>query len=77
MLGSDDEPGIIFRSVQKLFCVKKSMESRSDRNNRMSISVEMLEIYNETVRIIAATSKYLFAKYTEHPFISILRFGIF
>jgi len=50
MLGSDEQPGIIYRAVEKLFSAKGFLENRNDCNNiRVQISVEMLEIYNETV----------------------------
>jgi hypothetical protein len=49
MLGSDEQPGIIHRSIQKLFSAKEAIERRSGTACRVNISVELLEIYNETV----------------------------
>ena len=50
MLGSDDHPGLIIRSIQMIFSNKTLIESRSNNDCRVSISIEMLEIYNEQVR---------------------------
>ena len=49
MLGSDEQPGIIHRSIQKLLSAKEAIERRSGTACRVNISVELLEIYNETV----------------------------
>ena len=54
MLGDSKNEGIIFRSVRMLFESKTSIEEASDGSTKVEISVEMLEIYNETVRDLLA-----------------------
>jgi len=53
ILGTDDHPGILYRSIQKLFSAKKTLERRRTGNNdyRVQISVRLLEIYNELVSV--------------------------
>lgn len=49
--------GIIFRAVRKLFDAKKELETSSLRGDvQVEISVELLEVYNETVRDLLASN---------------------
>jgi len=48
MLGTNDQPGIIYRSILKIFDAKKDIEERCKGN--VNITVELLEIYNENVQ---------------------------
>lgn len=53
MLGDGQSPadqGIIFRSIRKLFDAKAKIEELSKGDKAVSMSVELLEIYNEQVR---------------------------
>lgn len=50
MLGVENNKGIIWRSVEKLFEAKEAIEALSRGNTKVCIKVEMLEIYNEEVR---------------------------
>ena len=50
MLGTKENPGLITRSVKKLFDSKNMLELTSNGKLDVNISVELLEIYNEQVR---------------------------
>jgi len=54
MIGDRENPGLIPRSVEKLFAAKRDIEQ--DGNGTVSIRVELLEIYNEEVRDLLADS---------------------
>jgi len=50
MIGDDQNEGIIYRAVRKLFAAKQDIEIESSASSTVEISVEMLEIYNEKLR---------------------------
>ncbi len=50
MLGNEHNPGVITKAVTKMFESKKLLEDVSGGSTSAKISVELLEIYNETVR---------------------------
>eukprot|EP00551_Chaetoceros_affinis_P019312 CAMPEP_0203726086 /NCGR_PEP_ID=MMETSP0092-20131115/8828_1 /ASSEMBLY_ACC=CAM_ASM_001090 /TAXON_ID=426623 /ORGANISM="Chaetoceros affinis, Strain CCMP159" /LENGTH=239 /DNA_ID=CAMNT_0050607209 /DNA_START=14 /DNA_END=729 /DNA_ORIENTATION=+ len=50
MLGNDESPGVIRKSIRKLFNEKRALEEASKGAASAQISVELLEIYNEQVR---------------------------
>jgi hypothetical protein len=77
MLGSDEQPGIIHRSVQKLFFAKEAIERRSGIDCRVKISVEMLEIYNETVRRCICVCVFTSSPAIKANFYSVYRFVTF
>lgn len=54
MLGEPSNEGLIARSVSKLFEAKHEMEALSRGATKVSLSVELLEIYNEQVRDLLA-----------------------
>ncbi|KAL3922266.1 MAG: hypothetical protein SGILL_002297 [Bacillariaceae sp.] len=60
MLGSGDgtagNEGIISRAIRKLFDSKRGIEELSKGTKSASMAVEMLEIYNENVRDLLASS---------------------
>jgi len=49
MLGTKDAPGLIFRSVEKLFDAKQQLENNGCDNWKVKMSIEMLEVYNERI----------------------------
>lgn len=49
MLGTEQSPGLILRSIQKIFEAKKNLEDDIKSNWKVNLKVEMLEIYNERV----------------------------
>mmetsp|Transcript_12373 Transcript_12373/g.14180 ORF Transcript_12373/g.14180 Transcript_12373/m.14180 type:complete len:1066 (-) Transcript_12373:200-3397(-) len=58
MLGDNGSPvneGIIPRSIRKLFDAKAQIEELSKGEKRITMSVELLEIYNEQVRDLLST----------------------
>ena len=55
MIGDAEKPGLIPRAVQKMFRTKFETEKNSRRKRSVSISVELLEIYNEEVRDLLAS----------------------
>jgi hypothetical protein len=57
MLGEDGNDGLIGRSVRKLFDQKREMEALSRGETRVSMSVELLEVYNEKVRDLMSSEK--------------------
>mmetsp|Transcript_16885 Transcript_16885/g.40873 ORF Transcript_16885/g.40873 Transcript_16885/m.40873 type:complete len:1043 (-) Transcript_16885:42-3170(-) len=60
MLGdstTSDSEGIISRAIRKLFNSKAHIEELSRGNKQVSLSVELLEIYNENVRDLLTTGK--------------------
>jgi hypothetical protein len=57
MLGQDGSDGLIGRSIQKMFDDKRETESLSQGETRVSISVELLEVYNEKVRDLLSSQK--------------------
>ena len=57
MLGDNESPtnqGIIFRSIRKLFDAKARIEELSRGEKAITMTVEMLEVYNEEVRDLLA-----------------------
>ncbi len=50
MLGTETNPGLITNSIKKLFDSKRAIEETSKGATTVTISVELLEIYNEQVR---------------------------
>lgn len=50
MLGESEQLGIIGRSVHKMFEEKREIETLSRGESTISLSVELLEVYNEKVR---------------------------
>lgn len=54
MLGDKSNQGIVFRAVQKIFSAKKETETLSKGKTTVSLSLELLEIYNENVRDLLA-----------------------
>ena len=53
MLGESEshvDEGIIFRSIRKLFDAKARIEDLSQGDKTVTMTVELLEIYNEQVR---------------------------
>ena len=50
MLGKEGDEGIIARAVKKLFGAKSEMEGLPRGASKVTISVELLEVYNEKVR---------------------------
>lgn len=54
MLGTPDNEGIISRSVNKLFAAKSEMEAAARNASKVSVSIELLEVYNEKVRDLLA-----------------------
>lgn len=57
MLGTKENPGLITRSVKKLFDSKNMLEVTSNGKLDVNISVELLEIYNEQVRDLLTKTK--------------------
>ena len=57
MLGQDGSDGLIGRSIQKMFDEKREMELMSQGETKVSISVELLEVYNEKVRDLLSSEK--------------------
>ena len=57
MLGEDGNDGLIGRSVHKMFNEKREMEALSRGATRVSMSVELLEVYNEKVRDLLSSEK--------------------
>jgi Kinesin motor domain len=57
MLGNDGNIGLIGRAVQLLFKQKKEMEDRSLGKTKVSVLVELLEVYNEKIRDLLSTEK--------------------
>jgi kinesin family member C1 len=57
MLGTKENPGLITRSVKKLFDSKNMLEVTSNGKLDVVISVELLEIYNEQVRDLLTKTK--------------------
>ena len=55
MLGDSGNEGIIYRSIRKLFGAKTQIEELSKGGKIVSLSVELLEIYNEQVRDLLST----------------------
>jgi len=55
MLGDSGNEGIIYRSIRKLFGAKTQIEELSKGEKTVSMSVELLEIYNEQVRDLLST----------------------
>jgi kinesin family protein C1 len=55
MLGDQSNEGIVARAVAKLFNAKAELEALSKGTTTVSISVELLEIYNEQVRDLLST----------------------
>jgi len=55
MLGEPGNEGIITRAVNKMFAAKREIEEISKGANKVEMSVELLEIYNEQVRDLLAT----------------------
>jgi Kinesin motor domain len=55
MLGDDQNKGIIGRAVEKLFVAKNEIENVSG-GETVAISVEILEVYNDTVRDLLSLS---------------------
>jgi kinesin family protein C1 len=51
---SSGNEGIISRSIRKLFDAKREIEEVSQGQKKVSLAVEMLEIYNEQVRDLVA-----------------------
>jgi hypothetical protein len=49
MLGSENNPGLISRSINKFFNAKREIESLTEGATNVSINVELLEVYNEQV----------------------------
>lgn len=56
MLGDEENKGIIGRAVEKLFLAKHDIELMSCNETEVSISVELLEVYNEKVRDLLSSS---------------------
>lgn len=56
MLGNDDNKGVIGRAVEKLFLAKHDIEIISRGETEVTISVELLEVYNEKVRDLLAST---------------------
>jgi len=56
MLGDSCNEGLVARSVAKLFAAKSEIEALSRGLTKAKVSVELLEIYNEEVRDLLATS---------------------
>ena len=57
MLGDEANPGLIGRAVEKVFAAKHDIELLSKEETEVTISVELLEVYNEKVRdLLASTS---------------------
>ena len=54
MLGEPGNEGIVSRSIKKLFDAKAEVEALSRGESQVSLSVELLEIYNEKVRDLLA-----------------------
>jgi Kinesin motor domain len=57
MLGEDGNLGLISRAVQLLFAQKKEMEESSLGTTKVSIFVELLEVYNEKIRDLLSKEK--------------------
>ncbi len=57
MLGNDENPGVITKSIKKLFNTKRTLEETSKGSASVQISVELLEIYNEQVRDLLSSNK--------------------
>ena len=57
MLGEDGNDGLIGRSVCKMFEEKHAMEALSKNETQVSMSVELLEVYNEKVRDLLSSEK--------------------
>ena len=49
MLGDEKNPGIITRALEKLFSAKTDLETTSMGSTNVTITLELLEIYNEHV----------------------------
>lgn len=57
MLGEDGNDGLIGRSVRKIFEEKREVETLSRGETHVSVSVELLEVYNEKVRDLLSADK--------------------
>lgn len=55
MLGDEQNKGLIGRAVERLFSAKNDIEILSRGDSTVSISVELLEVYNEKVRDLLAS----------------------
>ena len=56
MLGDESNRGIIGRAVEKMFAAKHDLEILSRDEAEVTISVELLEVYNEKVRDLLAST---------------------
>ena len=56
MLGEPDNKGLIARAVEKYFANKRELEALSRGEANISISVELVEVYNEDVRDLLSAS---------------------
>jgi kinesin family protein C1 len=54
MLGEPGNEGIVARSVKKLFSAKDELEGLARGECQVTISVELLEVYNEKIRDLVA-----------------------
>jgi len=57
MLGEDGNDGLISRAVCKMFEEKREIEALSRGETQVSMSVELLEVYNEKVRNLLSNEK--------------------
>jgi len=57
MLGEDGNHGLIGNSVRKMFEEKGEIEALSRGESQVSMSVELLEVYNEKVRDLLSNEK--------------------
>lgn len=57
MLGCDGDEGIINRAVDMMFAKKLELEDMSRGQTHVSVSVELLEVYNEKVRDLLSSDR--------------------
>ena len=57
MLGEDGNDGLIGRSIRKMFAEKDEIEALSKNETKVSMAVELLEVYNEKVRDLLSSEK--------------------
>lgn len=57
MLGTEENPGLTTKAINKLFNTKRTLEESPKGSTKVHISIELLEIYNEQVRDLLSEKK--------------------
>ena len=73
MIGNNEQPGMIPRSLEQIF---KCSEKMKEQGWTYSISVSMLEIYNEEYKVRAAMAAHIRPSATLPRTLSLLRFPL-